>query len=47
VAVGSGVLISRDLVLTAAHNLYDKEQKKENDDFKFYLGAQDTVEKYY
>jgi V8-like Glu-specific endopeptidase len=25
---GSGVLISRNLVLTAAHNLYDKDNEK-------------------
>jgi V8-like Glu-specific endopeptidase len=29
-SAGSGVLISRNLVLTAAHNLYDKENKQEN-----------------
>jgi V8-like Glu-specific endopeptidase len=46
-AVGSGVLISRDLILTAAHNLYDKDLRKENEEFKFYLGACGTAEKYY
>jgi hypothetical protein len=46
-AVGSGVLISRDLVLTAAHNLYDKDVGKKNEVFKFYIGASGTAEKYY
>jgi V8-like Glu-specific endopeptidase len=46
-AVGSGVLISRDLVLTAAQNLYDKDVGQENEVFKFYLGASGTAEKYY
>jgi V8-like Glu-specific endopeptidase len=46
-AVGSGVLISRDLVLTAAHNLYDKDVGQENEVFKFYIGASGTAEKYY
>jgi V8-like Glu-specific endopeptidase len=45
-SVGSGVLISRDLILTAAHNFYDIKEGKENEDFKFYLGAHDTAEKY-
>jgi V8-like Glu-specific endopeptidase len=44
---GSGVLISRDLILTAAHNFYDKDLRKENGGFKFYLGACGTAEKYY
>jgi V8-like Glu-specific endopeptidase len=36
---GSGVIVSKNLVLTAAHNIYDKDYDCENTDFKFYLGA--------
>jgi V8-like Glu-specific endopeptidase len=36
---GSGVLISKNLVLTAAHNIYDKDYNFEYSDFKVYLGA--------
>jgi V8-like Glu-specific endopeptidase len=39
VNVGSGVLISKNLVLTSAHNIYDTIYSSENYDFKFYLGA--------
>jgi hypothetical protein len=46
-AVGSGVLISRDLILTSAQNFFDIYEGKENEDFKFYLGAYGTAEKYY
>jgi V8-like Glu-specific endopeptidase len=45
--VGSGVLISPNLVLTAAHNVYDKEYKCEHDCFKVYQGADGVTEKYY
>jgi V8-like Glu-specific endopeptidase len=36
---GSGVLISNNLVLTAAHNIYDKAYECENTGFRFYVGA--------
>lgn len=47
--VGSGVAISRDLVLTVAHNIYDKDYKAENGSLKFYLknGDVDVAEKDY
>jgi V8-like Glu-specific endopeptidase len=35
-AVGTGFLISANLVLTAAHNLYEKRYNLENEDFKLY-----------
>ncbi len=36
---GTGVLISRNIVLTAAHNFYDHQSKKKHYAFKFYLAA--------
>lgn len=35
---GSGVLISRDLVLTAAHNVYQHESREINHNIEFYPG---------
>lgn len=34
--LGSGVLISPDLVLTAAHNVWYRNKKQENFNIKFY-----------
>lgn len=34
--MGSGVLISPDLVLTAAHNVWHRKKEQENFDIKFY-----------
>lgn len=45
--VGSGVAISRDLVLTVAHNVYDRKYKGQNDSFKFYIKDGKVAEKYY
>jgi V8-like Glu-specific endopeptidase len=45
--VGSGVLISPNLVLTAAHNVYDKNYQSEHDNFKVYQGADGVAKKYY
>ena len=42
---GSGVFISRNLMLTAAHNLYDRREHTENKIFKFYCGASGVAEK--
>jgi V8-like Glu-specific endopeptidase len=44
---GSGVAISPTIILTAAHNIYDKEYKCENTKFKFYLGADGEAEEYF
>ena len=45
--VGSGVLISRDAVLTAAENIFDQGCNVENSGFKFYLGADGVAEEYH
>lgn len=37
--VGTGVLISKDLLLTAAHNIYNNILQTENTEFRFYLGS--------
>lgn len=36
---GTGVLISKDLVLTVAHNLYDRTLKYRFTHLKYFLGA--------
>lgn len=36
---GSGVLLTKNMVLTAAHNIYDKSYNQENTDFRFYVGV--------
>lgn len=41
------MLISKDAVLTAAHNIFEKRYNSENTDFKFYLGADGVGEEYY
>jgi V8-like Glu-specific endopeptidase len=46
-AKGSAAIISPNLILTAAHNVFNKSYQKEYDDFKFYLGAEGVSEKYY
>ena len=47
--VGSGVLLSRNIVLTAAHILYDKDANCEYDraGYKVYVGAIGEAEAYY
>jgi V8-like Glu-specific endopeptidase len=45
--MGSGVLISPNLVLTVAHNIYDRAYNCENEEFKFYLGADGVASSYY
>ena len=44
---GSGVLITRDTLLTAAHNIFDRQENWENEDFKFYIGADGVAEDYH
>lgn len=45
--MGSGVLISPNLVLTVAHNIYDLEYGGINCDFKLYFGADGSAEEYF
>jgi V8-like Glu-specific endopeptidase len=47
VGKGTAVLISKNLILTAAHNLYDRDLKTSHTKFKFYLAACGMVEDYY
>jgi V8-like Glu-specific endopeptidase len=44
-SAGSGVLISRNLVLTAAHNLYDKKSQQEfnKKSYRFYYQATNGI----
>jgi V8-like Glu-specific endopeptidase len=42
---GTGFLISENLVLTCAHNLYDRAEKVYHLDLKFYPGVYGTLEK--
>lgn len=44
---GSATLISEDTILTAAHNIFDKEQMHQNTAFKFYIGADGVAEEFY
>lgn len=46
---GTAILISRNLILTAAHNIYSRDGSRsaEHTDFKFYLGASGEVSRYY
>lgn len=43
---GSGVLISKDTVLTAAQNIFDKGLQTEYTDFKIYIGANGVAQEY-
>lgn len=43
-AMGSGVLISPNLVLTAAHNVWFRAKNREFSNFKFYPGACGSLE---
>jgi V8-like Glu-specific endopeptidase len=45
--VGSGILISSNLVLTVAHNFYDKNYNSENEHFKIYCEVKGEVENFY
>ena len=44
---GTGILISCNLVLTAAHNIYSHQNKILHQDFKFYPGQCGALAKYY
>jgi V8-like Glu-specific endopeptidase len=39
VCKGTGVAISPDLVLTVAHNVYDRNYGRQFENFRFFLGA--------
>jgi V8-like Glu-specific endopeptidase len=43
-AIGSATIISKDLILTAAHNIYDKDRNLEYTQFKFYLAPNQTID---
>lgn len=47
VGKGSGILISCNLVLTAAHNIYSHQNKILHQDIKFYPGQCGPLAKYY
>jgi V8-like Glu-specific endopeptidase len=47
VGKGSAILISSNLILTVAHNIYDRKYQTSHTKFKFYLGACGIVDKYY
>jgi V8-like Glu-specific endopeptidase len=47
IGVGTGILISPDLVLTAAHNLYQWKEGRIYDNFRFYLGQSGPLGMYY
>ena len=44
---GTGTLISSNIVLTTAHNLYNRNTGEFYYDFKFYPGANGVLEEYY
>lgn len=44
---GTAVLIASDLILTVAHNFYDRLNDVQNVDGKFYLGLNGKLGKYY
>ena len=46
---GSGVLISKDIVLTVAHNIFDKKHKDEADplDYEIYVGVNGITDTFY
>ena len=41
------MLLSKDTVLTAAHNIFDKKYMSENSDFKLYIGANGLAFEYH
>lgn len=44
---GSGVLISKNAILTAAQNIYNKELNAENTNFRIYIDVNGVVEEYH
>ena len=47
VGLGTGILISPDLVLTSAHNLYRWRARKMYENFRFYLAQNGPLGKYF
>lgn len=46
-SAGTGVLISKDIVLTSAHNIFDKKENARFMDFKFYLPTNGVADIFY
>ena len=44
---GTAVLIAPNLILTVAHNFYDRLNDVQNIDGKFYLGLNGKMDKFY
>jgi V8-like Glu-specific endopeptidase len=47
ISLGTGILISPDIVLIAAHNLYNFKKKAKHKKFWFYLGQSGRLTSYY
>ena len=45
--VGSATIISKNLILTAAHNIYSHIKSCANVDFKFYLAPHEKTTTFY
>lgn len=45
--MGSGALVSPDLVLTVAHNIYNFKTKKFYRSHRVYIGQSGSLDKYY
>lgn len=45
--VGSATIISKNAILTAAHNIYDRMKSRENTNYKFYLAPHERTTTFY